>query len=64
MVVNYEKGIEHGLTTCFYKNGKKESEVNYQDGKKHKFACYWDENGKLIKTEYYENGKLKASQLI
>ncbi|MCP3954796.1 MAG: hypothetical protein GY697_21630 [Desulfobacterales bacterium] len=45
----YKKGIRHGDTKFWYRNGKLESVEPYSDGKI---------NG--ILTRYHENGKIKA----
>jgi len=71
-IINYKKGLLHGKSTYYHKNGKVDNESNYKDGKIVGERISYFESGKIERKEvyidgmkngeyqsYHENGKLQ-----
>ena len=64
---NYKDGLEDGVITYWFENGKKRVEINfkkveegtYKDGKLDGLRTYWDENGKKYSERNYKDGELQ-----
>lgn len=52
-VANYKKGIQDGLQTDYYKNGKPETEINYENGKINGEVIIYDSAGIVIEKDNY-----------
>ncbi len=52
----YKKGMKHGKTTYYYKNGNKKSEINFYLDKNIKQVS-WDEKGQRIENPSFQQFK-------
>ena len=60
--INYEKGLQDGLSTSWYENGQKQSETNYKNGKKDGLLTSWYENGQKEREGNYKDGKRMSTE--
>ena len=57
-LAHYRKGLRHGLSFIYKKNGKSELRGSYKDGVKNGVQVKFGNAGKVEKQELYHNGKL------
>ena len=54
---NYKDGLEDGLQTRWYLNGKKAVEANYKNGESHGLTVGGNENGQKRAELNFKDGK-------
>ena len=56
-----EQHPENGLHTVFFKNRKKESEINYKDGMQNGQGTSWHKNGQKAEEAITKNGEVEGN---
>ena len=61
LLIKKEKHPDNGPHTVFFKNGKKQSEINYKDGVQNGQTVVWYRNGQKAEEYTLKNGLVEGS---